>query len=149
MLLTILSNLCTPLAQIAAMAPHRTAACRFGIKRDRRKLHIEPLHLPPEDSRASKYQSETSLGVKQDSKNAATPLHTHGITQSSMLSHQSAGGGSVISTSGVRGISQINIHGNDASRHAPSDNSSTSPGGTLCASTLPSASIRLTKNLDF
>ena len=25
---------------------------RFGLKRDRRKLHIEPLHLPPEESRA-------------------------------------------------------------------------------------------------
>ena len=26
---------------------------RYGLKRDRRKLHIEPLHLPPEESRAT------------------------------------------------------------------------------------------------
>lgn len=54
------------LHQICSIAPHRASASRYGLKRDRRKLHIEPLHLPPEDSRASKFQSETSLGVKQD-----------------------------------------------------------------------------------
>ena len=31
---------------------HQPKGQRFGLMRDRRKLHIEPLHLPPEESRA-------------------------------------------------------------------------------------------------
>ena len=37
---------------IGALAPFRPQNQRYGLKRDRRKLHIEPLHLPPEESRA-------------------------------------------------------------------------------------------------
>eukprot|EP01036_Dinobryon_divergens_P026952 gene26952-35651_t len=33
-------------------AAFRPSSSRFGLKRDRRKLHIEPLHLPPEQNRA-------------------------------------------------------------------------------------------------
>lgn len=40
------------LQQYGSMAPFRPPGTRFGLKRDRRKLHIEPLHLPPEESRA-------------------------------------------------------------------------------------------------
>lgn len=40
------------LQQIGAMAPFRPPGSRFGLKRDRKKLHVEPLHLPPEESRA-------------------------------------------------------------------------------------------------
>eukprot|EP01035_Chromulina_nebulosa_P018495 gene18495-24211_t len=34
------------------LAPHRPPYSRYGIKRNHRKLCIEPLHLPPEESRA-------------------------------------------------------------------------------------------------
>jgi hypothetical protein len=39
---------------------------KFGIKRDRRKLHIEPLHLPPEESRAT--TGDTQRSKQQDQK---------------------------------------------------------------------------------
>ncbi len=35
-----------------ALAPARGPSNKLGIKRDSRKLHIEPLHLPPEGVRA-------------------------------------------------------------------------------------------------
>jgi hypothetical protein len=38
--------------QYGTVAPFRPPGTRFGLKRDRRKLHIESLHLPPEESRA-------------------------------------------------------------------------------------------------
>jgi hypothetical protein len=37
---------------IGMLAPFRPPSHKYGLKRDRRKLHIEPLHLPPEESRA-------------------------------------------------------------------------------------------------
>jgi hypothetical protein len=40
------------LQQVGMLASPVLKGTRFGIKRDRRKLHIEPLHLPPEESRA-------------------------------------------------------------------------------------------------
>mmetsp|Transcript_23499 Transcript_23499/g.39293 ORF Transcript_23499/g.39293 Transcript_23499/m.39293 type:complete len:698 (+) Transcript_23499:55-2148(+) len=40
------------IAQYGTVAPFRASGIRFGLKRDRRKLHVEPLHLPPEESRA-------------------------------------------------------------------------------------------------
>lgn len=51
------------LQQYGVLAPYQPPkGTRFGIKRDRRKLHIEPLHLPPEESRAfgSNCSSDTS-----------------------------------------------------------------------------------------
>ena len=39
------------LQQEGSIASFRTSGSRFGIKRDSRKLHIEPLHLPPEETR--------------------------------------------------------------------------------------------------
>jgi elongator complex protein 4 len=38
--------------QVAVIAPFRSLGTKFGLKRDRRKLHVEPLHLPPEESRS-------------------------------------------------------------------------------------------------
>jgi hypothetical protein len=38
--------------QQCSLASHRAAYERYGLKRNRRKLAIEPLHLPPEESRA-------------------------------------------------------------------------------------------------
>lgn len=37
---------------VGVLAPFRPQAHRFGLRRDRRKLHVEALHLPPEESRA-------------------------------------------------------------------------------------------------
>lgn len=58
------------------MATPQPKASKFGIKRDRRKLHIEPLHLPPEESRAfgsscsdSKSGGTTSSREKTVNKN--------------------------------------------------------------------------------
>jgi hypothetical protein len=141
------------------MAPHRSSACRFGLKRDRRKLHIEPLHLPPEDSRASKYQSETSLGVKQDKgkdkdKNKDKDKGTSAAVANSLVASSSviASGSSRVgsSTSALaRNVQKISIHGNDSSRHAPAISAGTTKA--LCASMLPSASMKNKhpKDLDF
>jgi hypothetical protein len=38
--------------QVGAIASFRPPWSKFGLKRDSRKLHVEPLHLPPEESRA-------------------------------------------------------------------------------------------------
>ena len=43
------------LGTLAAFRPNNN---KLGIKRDRRKLHLEPLHLPPEDSRATASQTD-------------------------------------------------------------------------------------------
>jgi hypothetical protein len=40
------------LQHAGCLVPFRPPGSRFGLKRDRRKLHVEPLHLPPEESRA-------------------------------------------------------------------------------------------------
>ncbi len=37
---------------LGTLVAHKANGQRFGLMRDRRKLHIEPLHLPPEESRA-------------------------------------------------------------------------------------------------
>lgn len=47
------------------MIPYRPSAAQYGMKRDRRKLHVELLHLPPEDSRASKYHPEAGNAPSQ------------------------------------------------------------------------------------
>jgi hypothetical protein len=38
--------------QVGTIASFRPPGSKFGLKRDSRKLHVEPLHLPPEESRA-------------------------------------------------------------------------------------------------
>lgn len=40
--------------QVGSIASFRPPGSRFGLKRDSRKLHIELLHLPPEESRTGK-----------------------------------------------------------------------------------------------
>ncbi|KAJ1431501.1 PAXNEB protein-domain-containing protein [Ochromonadaceae sp. CCMP2298] len=40
------------LQQYGALVPFRPSGVHFGLRRDRRKLHVEPLHLPPEETRA-------------------------------------------------------------------------------------------------
>lgn len=44
------------LQQLGTIAPYRPSGRRFGLKRDRRKLHVEPLHMPPELSRTAASQ---------------------------------------------------------------------------------------------
>lgn len=50
------------LQQVGAIVSHRPQYERYGLKRDRRKLHIEPLHLPPEESRATASDTERIRG---------------------------------------------------------------------------------------
>jgi elongator complex protein 4 len=50
--------------QANSIASFRSSNCKYGIKRDRRKLHIEPLHLPPEESRAM--QSSNAVHGSKD-----------------------------------------------------------------------------------
>lgn len=74
----------------AISSPHRPSAKRFGLQRDRRKLHIEPLHLPPEESRASKYDSkETKARTEKQNESVATKASISGssFSSSSQSSH--------------------------------------------------------------
>lgn len=45
------------------LSPHKISATRFGLVRDRRRLSIEALHLPPENSRAFVKDSATSTAL--------------------------------------------------------------------------------------
>lgn len=54
--------------QANSIASYRAGNCKYGIKRDRRKLHIEPLHLPPEESRAM----QSSNSVRGGNNNSAS-----------------------------------------------------------------------------
>jgi hypothetical protein len=61
------------------LAPFKPPGTRFGLKRDRRKLHIEPLHMPPELSRAT--ASDTAKALQADtlaqaSQQAQVQAHT-------------------------------------------------------------------------
>ena len=51
------------LACQGSLSSFRPLQNKYGLKRDHRKLHIEPLHLPPEDNRA------TATSVQQDITN--------------------------------------------------------------------------------
>ena len=59
---------------------------RYGIKRDRRKLHIEPLHLPPEESRASTSAHGPCSGGSVDLENIVSTDSQRELS-SSLLSH--------------------------------------------------------------
>ena len=58
---------------LGTLCAHRPRAFRFGLKRDRRKLHIEPLHLPPEESRAQG-SAGTDARLEQRSRDRAERL---------------------------------------------------------------------------
>jgi len=82
------------LASLATIAPHRPSNSRFGIKRDRRKLHIEPLHLPPEESRAmaSSSGSSNSTGSSSNiniSNSSINSLGNLSISSSSSFTNSS------------------------------------------------------------
>lgn len=53
------------LQQFGMLTSPQLKGTKFGIKRDRRKLHIEPLHLPPEESRATSSATDTKLALEQ------------------------------------------------------------------------------------
>lgn len=63
---------------IGVLAPYRPQNQRFGLRRDRRKLHIEPLHLPPEESRAV----GLSGGVGASSESTAATVSCSTLTTS-------------------------------------------------------------------
>lgn len=71
------------------MIPYRPSAAKYGLKRDRRKLHVEPLHLPPEDSRASKYHPEAGNAPQSMQAGPTTKSSSHGVTGE--IPHQPSG----------------------------------------------------------
>mmetsp|Transcript_3416 Transcript_3416/g.5336 ORF Transcript_3416/g.5336 Transcript_3416/m.5336 type:complete len:332 (-) Transcript_3416:32-1027(-) len=144
------------LQQIGAMVPHRPSAARFGLKRDRRKLHVEPLHLPPEDSRASKYATDTPTNKlpTEGSASLNKPLATvgpkgvvdAGIRGVPMATEMATGG----VQSAVPGISAAQIPGRSERSIHPAvqasmaqramragAQSSSTPAGSICKSNIP------------
>lgn len=47
------------LSTLGSLCAFRPPGYKFGLKRDRRKVHVEPLHLPPEESRATASATES------------------------------------------------------------------------------------------
>jgi len=66
------------IAHMSAIVPHRPAHIKYGLKRDRRKLHIEPLHLPPEESRAMASISNNSNESAAFNKASSGDASSHG-----------------------------------------------------------------------
>ena len=60
---------------VNSVASFRSSSNRYGIKRDRRKVHIEPLHLPPEESRAMQ-TSNAVHGTQNAQLNKSNPRST-------------------------------------------------------------------------
>ena len=49
--------------QVGSIASFRPPGSKFGLRRDSRKLHIEPLHLPPEESRTGTAGTAAAVAV--------------------------------------------------------------------------------------
>lgn len=64
------------------------SAKRFGLKRDKRKLYVEPLHLPPEESRAMKSSNTVSGSHTTSTSQASHPTkkHSEGFSCSASIS---------------------------------------------------------------
>lgn len=63
------------ISSVGSLAAPHPSSNRFGIKRNRRKLCIEPLHLPPEESRAfGSAGTDEHLAAKSAAKSSAEPL---------------------------------------------------------------------------
>lgn len=77
--------------RVGMLAPYPAKAARYGLKRDRRKLYIEPLHLPPEESRAMASQTakiveaETAVNQQQQQR---LQSHNHNHTHTPQHQHQ-------------------------------------------------------------
>ena len=72
------------LQQVGVLAPFRPPGSRFGLKRDKRKLYIQPLHLPPEESRAFSSAgfdpvpaTNTASNSNSNSSSNNIAIHTH------------------------------------------------------------------------
>lgn len=59
------------LQQVGVLAPFRPPGSRFGLKRDKRKLYIQPLHLPPEESRAFSSAGFDSVPITNSARNGS------------------------------------------------------------------------------
>jgi len=64
--------------QFGSLAHHRPAQCKYGLKRDRKKLHIQPLHLPPEADRglSGNNRSNVSSSSNPSPDNTSTSHQT-------------------------------------------------------------------------
>lgn len=134
--------------QHGVLAPHRSNGSRFGIKRDRRKLHIEPLHLPPEDNRAMQSSNKVGGSTANNSTAAAASVadfvgaRTVGDGCSSTPSI--ASDSSVVNGAGDGGeFNAVRIHSKPSSFHKSSliPSPSISPSASASVSSLsPSSS---------
>ncbi len=67
------------LQHVNALAPVRGPSNKLGVKRNRRKLHIEPLHLPPEGVRTLTEDVEKSSGKKKGDGGSGKKLKVPGV----------------------------------------------------------------------
>ena len=77
--------------QYGSTAPFRPPGARYGLKRDRRKLHIEPLHLPPEESRAFSTTGGAAAATTPAASSAAGGIGAVAGTSNSGNSAKSSG----------------------------------------------------------
>jgi hypothetical protein len=90
--------------QMGMLAPYKPSSSRYGIIRDRRKVNIEPLHLPPEESRAfpsSNSSNSSSVSDRNMSIAQAIGGGCSSISTTSTSSH------TVISQSKISTISKV------------------------------------------
>ncbi len=73
------------LSCLGTLTSFRPPGTKFGLKRDRRKLHIEPLHLPPEESRAMVSDTE-----KFKTSDITSQQFTSSLTTTSNVSSSSS-----------------------------------------------------------
>jgi hypothetical protein len=82
------------LQQYGALAPYKPSASKYGIIRDRRKLNIEPLHLPPEESRAfpgtGSAAERTASSIAQALGSCSTATTTAALAKQSAMSQDTS-----------------------------------------------------------
>lgn len=83
--------------QVGQLASTRPTYERYGIKRDRRKLYIEPLHLPPEDGEKGRGE------IRSGTSCSAPPLRK---MERIDISSPSSGGGSSLQEHGSEVMSE-------------------------------------------
>lgn len=70
------------LQQVGSIASFRPPGSKFGLKRDSRKLHIEPLHLPPEESRTGTSGTAAAAATASKDGFAAAAMPQTSYTES-------------------------------------------------------------------
>jgi PAXNEB protein len=79
------------LQEVNSIAPFRPNQSKFGLKRDHRKLHILPLHLPPEDPQIDTYATAASNSVSDGRKPPSATMRSSLLAVSSTSTCLSSG----------------------------------------------------------